>query len=58
MRYRELNSGVIERQRKLTRISEELESLKQEMEERGTIMSDGSASAFKKIFISRFIYCL
>lgn len=42
VRYRELNSGVIERQRKLTRISEELESLKQEMEERGTIMSDGT----------------
>ena len=41
-RYRELNSGVIERQRRLTRVTEELESVKQEMEERGTIMSDGS----------------
>lgn len=41
IRYQEMNSGVIERQRKLTKISEELEALKQEMEERGTVMTDG-----------------
>lgn len=41
-RYRELNCGVIERQRKLAKISEELESIKKEMEERGTVMSDRS----------------
>lgn len=32
----------MERQRKLTRVSEELEALKQEVEERGTVMTDGS----------------
>jgi len=51
-RYRELNSGVIERQRKLTRITEELESVKQEMEERGTIMSDGSERSLNIAFVS------
>lgn len=41
-RFREVNGGVVEKQRKLTKISEELESVKQEMEERGTVMTDGS----------------
>ncbi len=41
-RFRELNGGVIEKQRNLSKISEELDSLKQEIEERGTIMTDGS----------------
>ncbi|XP_065222804.1 intraflagellar transport protein 57 homolog [Planococcus citri] len=40
--FRDLNSGVMERQRKLTRVSEELEALKQEVEERGTVMTDGT----------------
>lgn len=41
-RFREVNGGVVEKQRKLTKISEELDSVKQEMEERGTVMTDGS----------------
>ncbi|XP_066907698.1 intraflagellar transport protein 57 homolog [Halyomorpha halys] len=41
-KYREVNVGVVERQKTLNQISESLESVKQEMEERGATMSDGS----------------
>lgn len=40
--YREVNGGVMERQRTLARLTDELETVKQEMEERGSSMTDGS----------------
>ncbi|XP_054263754.1 intraflagellar transport protein 57 homolog [Macrosteles quadrilineatus] len=40
--YREVSGGVSERQKTLARITDELESVKQEMEERGSSMTDGS----------------
>lgn len=40
--YRELSGGVTERQKTLARITDELETVKQEMEERGSSMTDGS----------------
>lgn len=42
--YRELSGGVTERQKTLARITDELETVKQEMEERGSSMTDGSKS--------------
>lgn len=39
-RYHELNGGVIERQKKLSTITDELEAVKQEMETRGSSMTD------------------
>jgi uncharacterized protein (DUF3084 family) len=42
--YREVSGGVTERSRKLAQITEELESVKQEMDERGSSMTDGSMS--------------
>lgn len=42
--YREVSGGVTERSRKLALITEELESVKQEMDERGSSMTDGSMS--------------
>uniref|UniRef100_A0A0A9W1J6 Intraflagellar transport protein 57 n=1 Tax=Lygus hesperus TaxID=30085 RepID=A0A0A9W1J6_LYGHE len=41
-RYREVNVGVVERQKTLNSISDNLETVKQEMDERGATMSDGS----------------
>ncbi|XP_013877471.1 intraflagellar transport protein 57 homolog [Austrofundulus limnaeus] len=41
-RYQQVNGGVMERTRVLAEISEELEKVKQEMEERGSSMSDGA----------------
>ncbi|KAK9512571.1 hypothetical protein O3M35_000967 [Rhynocoris fuscipes] len=41
-KYREVNVGVVERQKILSQLSDNLESVKQEMEERGATMSDGS----------------
>uniref|UniRef100_A0A1B6ET33 Intraflagellar transport protein 57 homolog n=1 Tax=Cuerna arida TaxID=1464854 RepID=A0A1B6ET33_9HEMI len=40
--YREVSGGVTERQKTLARLTDELESVKQEMEERGSSMTDGS----------------
>lgn len=40
--YQEVSGGVTERQRALAIVSEELDSVKQEMEERGSSMTDGS----------------
>ncbi len=40
--YQEVNGGVTERQRVLSLITEELDAVKQEMEERGSSMTDGS----------------
>jgi len=42
--YHEVSGGVTERSRKLAHITEELESVKQEMDERGSSMTDGSMS--------------
>ena len=42
--YHEVSGGVTERSRKLAQITEELESVKQEMDERGSSMTDGSMS--------------
>lgn len=41
---REVSGGVKERSRILARVTEELESVKQEMDERGSSMTDGSKS--------------
>uniref|UniRef100_T1I8Q9 Uncharacterized protein n=2 Tax=Rhodnius prolixus TaxID=13249 RepID=T1I8Q9_RHOPR len=41
-KYREVNVGVVERQKVLSQLSDNLESVKQETEERGATMSDGS----------------
>uniref|UniRef100_A0A8D8S1M7 Intraflagellar transport protein 57 homolog n=2 Tax=Cacopsylla melanoneura TaxID=428564 RepID=A0A8D8S1M7_9HEMI len=41
-RYRELSVGVGERQKQLNKLSEELNSVKQEMDQRGSSMTDGS----------------
>lgn len=40
--YQEVNGGVTERQRALALVTEELDAVKQEMEERGSSMTDGS----------------
>ncbi|XP_034247885.1 intraflagellar transport protein 57 homolog [Thrips palmi] len=40
--YREVSGGVSERQRALALVSEELDAVKQEMEERGSSMTDGT----------------
>ncbi|XP_071480984.1 intraflagellar transport protein 57 homolog [Diadema antillarum] len=40
--YRQASGGVTDRTRQLAEISEELERIKQEMEERGSSMTDGS----------------
>lgn len=40
--YQEVNGGVNERQRALALVSEELDAVKQEMEERGSSMTDGT----------------
>ncbi|XP_039285721.1 intraflagellar transport protein 57 homolog isoform X1 [Nilaparvata lugens] len=40
--YREVSGGVNDRQRQLTRLTDELDLIKQEMEERGSTMTDGS----------------
>jgi hypothetical protein len=42
--YREVSGGVTERSRMLAQVTEELESVKQEMDERGSSMTDGSKS--------------
>lgn len=42
--YREVSGGVTERSRILAQVTEELESVKQEMDERGSSMTDGSKS--------------
>lgn len=40
--YREVSGGVTERSRILAQVTEELESVKQEMDERGSSMTDGT----------------
>ncbi|KAK3914660.1 Intraflagellar transport protein 57-like protein [Frankliniella fusca] len=40
--YQEVNGGVTERQRVLSLLTEELDAVKQEMEERGSSMTDGT----------------
>ncbi|KAE8748035.1 hypothetical protein FOCC_FOCC005230 [Frankliniella occidentalis] len=40
--YQEVNGGVTERQRVLSLVTEELDAVKQEMEERGSSMTDGT----------------
>jgi estrogen-related receptor beta like 1 len=42
--YREVSGGVTDRSRILAHVTEELESVKQEMDERGSSMTDGSKS--------------
>jgi estrogen-related receptor beta like 1 len=42
--YREVSGGVTERSRILAQVTEDLESVKQEMDERGSSMTDGSKS--------------
>ena len=39
--YRQASGGVTERTRQLAEVTEELERIKQEMEERGSSMTDG-----------------
>ena len=39
--YRQASGGVTERTRSLAEITEELDKVKQEMEERGSSMTDG-----------------
>lgn len=41
-RYQELSVGVQERQKQLSKVSDELAGVKQEMEQRGSSMTDGS----------------
>ncbi|XP_021347570.1 intraflagellar transport protein 57 homolog isoform X1 [Mizuhopecten yessoensis] len=41
-RYRQASGGVTERSRMLAEVSEELEQIKQDMEERGSSMTDGA----------------
>ncbi|KAG2458182.1 IFT57 protein, partial [Polypterus senegalus] len=41
-RYQQVSGGVTERTRALAEISEDLEKIKQEMEEKGSSMSDGA----------------
>ncbi|XP_064617714.1 intraflagellar transport protein 57 homolog [Liolophura sinensis] len=41
-RYRQASGGVTERSRKLAEVTEDLEKVKQEMEERGSSMTDGA----------------
>lgn len=52
--YREVSGGVTERSRVLAQVTEELESVKQEMDERGSSMTDGSKSP--KIWLSSSLY--
>ena len=40
--YRSVSGGVVERSRQLAHLTDELESVKQELEERGTSMTDGT----------------
>ena len=40
--YKQVSGGVTERSRVLAQITDEIESLKSEMEERGSSMTDGS----------------
>ncbi|XP_043199829.1 intraflagellar transport protein 57 homolog [Amphibalanus amphitrite] len=40
--YRSVSGGVVERSRQLAQLTDELESVKQELEERGTSMTDGT----------------
>jgi Intra-flagellar transport protein 57. len=40
--YHEVSGGVTERSRTLAQVTEELEAIKQEMDERGSSMTDGS----------------
>ncbi len=40
--YKSVSGGVTERSRLLSQITDDLESVKSEMEERGTSMTDGS----------------
>ena len=40
--YQEVNGGVTERSKLLSKISEEMENIKQEIEEKGSSMTDGS----------------
>lgn len=51
--YREVSGGVTERQRLLSRITDELELVKQEMDERGSTMTDGSPLVNIKKAISK-----
>lgn len=44
--YKEVSGGVTERQRLLIRITDELELVKQEMDERGSTMTDGCKFLF------------
>ncbi|XP_059139479.1 intraflagellar transport protein 57 homolog [Physella acuta] len=44
-KYRQASGGVTERSRTLAEITEELEKIKQEMDEKGTSMTDGSILA-------------
>ena len=53
-RYREASGGVTERTRALADVSDELEKVKQEMDERGTSMTDGSEFSKK---INKLILC-
>jgi intraflagellar transport protein 57 len=41
-KYKEVSGGVEERTRTLNMLTDELEALKQQMEERGASMTDGS----------------
>ena len=54
--YREVSGGVTERSRKLAQITEELESVKQEMDERGSSMTDGSMSQRVVVIVVVVLY--
>lgn len=50
--YKLLNNGIVERQDTLLKITEQLDIVKQEMDERGSSMTDGSkftTIVYKKI---------
>ena len=40
--HKSVSGGVVERSRQLAQLTDELESVKQELEERGTSMTDGT----------------
>ena len=40
--YKSVSGGVVDRSRQLAQLTDELESVKQELEERGTSMTDGT----------------
>lgn len=53
--YRDVSGGVTERTRVLSKLMEELELIKREMDERGSSMTDGSKWKVMYNFVFDFI---